>query len=126
MTALSILSFTSSAAACALSTASSMRPLTSPLCSWLAPPRLRSRSPVSTPTACFTRPLILSVCSPMSVSFVGWWGRGGSRDDHGSVVAPPTANRAAHRAENHEDHADHEQDHPEGREDRHGEEEPPQ
>src|ERR1035437_6780497 len=61
----SALSFRSSSASCALSTVESRLPLSLPLSSWRSPLRLVSSSPVTAPTACFARPLILSVFSPI-------------------------------------------------------------
>src|ERR1039458_8158347 len=70
---LSILSFTSSSASCALSIAESSLPLFS----WCSPSRLVSSSPVTAPTACFARPSILSVVSPMAdlLGTSGLWPR---------------------------------------------------
>src|ERR1035441_10695457 len=65
-TASPALSFTSSNAPCVLSMAESSLPLSLPLSSWRSPSRLVSSSPVTAPTACFARPSILSVFSPMA------------------------------------------------------------
>src|SRR5664280_581399 len=62
----SALSFRSSSASCALPTAESILPLSLPLSSSRSPSRLVSSSPVTAPTACFARPLILSVFSPIT------------------------------------------------------------
>src|SRR5664280_2575314 len=62
----SALSFRSSSASCALSTVESTLPLSLPLSSWRSPSRLVSSSPVTAPTACFARPAILSVFSPIA------------------------------------------------------------
>src|ERR1022692_1581990 len=61
----STLCFTSSSACSAFSTTESSLPLSLPLSSWRSPSRLVSSSPVTAPTACFARPLILSVFSPI-------------------------------------------------------------
>src|ERR1019366_6231653 len=62
----SALSFRSSSASCALSTVESSLPLSLPLSSWRSPLRLVSAPRVPAPTACFARPLILSVFSPIT------------------------------------------------------------
>src|ERR1017187_622322 len=73
----SALSFRSSSASCALSTVESSLPLSLPLSSWRSPLRLVSSSPVTAPTACFARPPILSVFSPIVglLGCTGLWPR---------------------------------------------------
>src|SRR5450755_2387865 len=69
----STLSFRSSSASCALSTVESSLPLSLPLSSWRSPSRLVSSSPVTAPTACFARPAVLSVFSPIAGLLRSMW-----------------------------------------------------
>ena len=73
-TASSALSSRSWSASCALSIVESSLPLSLPLSSWRSPSRLVSSSPVMAPTACFARPVILSVFALMTGAS---WGSSG-------------------------------------------------